>query len=185
MTTQLVRRQFTVTDYSRMRETGILTEDDRVELLDGEVYVMSPIGPLHVAIVNRLNKLLMQQVEDETIVSIQNPIQLDDYSEPQPDITILRAREDTYATALATAEDILLLIEVADTSITYDRDQKLPRYATADIQEVWIVDVENQIIEQYTQPVHSQYTFISKILFGNTVTSKTIPYIQISTDRVF
>src|SRR3954464_3643711 len=89
MIAQTLRRQFTIHDYARMREAGILTEDDRVELLDGEIYLMSPIGPLHIAIANRLTKLLMRQVGDDAILSIQNAIQLDDYSEPRPDVALL------------------------------------------------------------------------------------------------
>lgn len=111
MTAQTVRRQFTVYDYARMREGGILTEDDRVELLDGEIYLTSPLGPLHIALVNRLNKILMRCVDDQAIVSIQNAVQLDDYSEPQPDIAVLRSRDDEYAQSLARPEDIWLIIE--------------------------------------------------------------------------
>src|SRR5918911_3522979 len=90
MVTSTLRRQFTVDDYARMRETGILNEDDRVELLDGEIYIMSPLGPLHIALVNRLNKLRMKYVGDDALLSVQNSVRLDDYSEPQPDIAVLR-----------------------------------------------------------------------------------------------
>src|SRR4026209_134436 len=136
MIAQTLRRQFTVHDYARMREAGILTEDDRVELLDGEIFLMSPLGPLHIAIVNRLNKLLMRQVGDDAILSIQNAVQLNDYSEPQPDVALLHPRDDYYNQALARPDDILLLIEVADTSLGYDRELKLPRYAASNIAEV-------------------------------------------------
>jgi Uma2 family endonuclease len=185
MTIRLLRRQFTTTDYARMRESGILTEDDRVELLDGEVYLMSPIGPLHVTIVNRLNRILVRQVGDDAIVSIQNPIQLDTFSEPQPDVTVLRYRADEYATKLPVPADILLLIEVADTSLAYDRQQKLPRYAIAQIQEVWIVDVEQQIIEQYTSPMADQYTQLHKVLYSHSISSTMMPQIQLETDSIF
>jgi Uma2 family endonuclease len=153
MSAPTLRRQFTVRDYSRMRETGILTEDDRVELLDGEIYQMSPLGSLHIAIVNRLNKLLMRQVGDDAILSIQNSVQLNDYSESQPDVALLSSRDDYYEQALARPDDILLLIEVSDISLDYDRDQKLPRYAASNIAEVWIVDVDQQVVEQYLQPM--------------------------------
>jgi Uma2 family endonuclease len=185
VTLTLTRRQFTVHDYARMRETGILTEDDRVELLDGEIYVMSPIGPLHVAMVNKLNKLLTQLVGESGIISIQNPIQLDDYSEPQPDIAILNPRDDYYTGALATPDDVLLIIEIADTSLDYDRDEKLPRYAAAHISEVWIIDVNKQIIEQYTQPTRGEYTQLHKALFGTTITATTLPALQLTTDQLF
>jgi Uma2 family endonuclease len=185
MIAQTLRRQFTVHDYARMREAGILAEDDRVELLDGEIYLMSPLGPLHIAIVNRLNKLLVRQVGDDAIVSVQNAVQLDDYSEPQPDVALLHPRDDYYAQALPRPDDILLLIEVADTSLGYDRDQKLPRYAASNIGEVWIVDVDQRLVEQYSQPLQGQYTQLTKILFGNAIESKTMPQIHFSIDQLF
>jgi Uma2 family endonuclease len=168
-----------------MRETGILAEDDRVELLDGEVYVMSPIGPAYIALVNRLNKIIMRQIGDDAIISIQNPVQLDDYSEPQPDVAILSPRDDYYDQALARPDDILLIVEVADTSLDYDRERKLPRYAASNVAEVWIIDVERQTIEQYTQPLHGQYTQLNKILLGTTIASKTPPIVQLTTDQLF
>ena len=180
-----LRRQFTVSDYARMRETGILAEDDRVELLDGEIYLMSPLGPLHIAIVNRLNKLLMRQVGDDAILSIQSSVQLNDYSEPQPDVALLSPRDDYYDQALARPDDILFLIEVADTSLEYDRDLKLPRYAASNVAEVWIVDVDRRIVEQYSHPLQGQYTEISKILLGNSIQSKTLPQIRFTTDQLF
>src|SRR5215216_6351059 len=120
MAIQIARWQFTVTDYARMRETGILSEDDRVELIDGEVRPMSPIGPPHAAIVNRLNRLMSRQLGELAIVSVQNPIQLSDYTEPQPDLAVLHPRDDFYAHAHPRVDDILLVVEVADTSIEYD-----------------------------------------------------------------
>jgi Uma2 family endonuclease len=185
MSTPTLRRQFTVRDYARMRETGILTEDDRVELLDGEIYQMSPLGSLHIAIVNRLNKLLMRQVGDDAILSIQNSVQLNDYSEPQPDVALLSPRDDYYDQALARPDDILLLIEVADTSLDYDREHKLPRYAASNIAEVWIIDVDQQIVEQYSQPMQGQYTQIHKVLFGNPIRSKTMQQITFTTEQLF
>lgn len=185
MTIAITRHQFTVHEYARMRETGILTEDDRVELLDGEIYVMSPIGPLHVGIVNKLNKLLTKQVGDSGIISIQNPIRLSDYSEPQPDIAILSPRDDFYTHALATPDDLLLVIEIADSSIEYDREEKLPRYARSQVSEVWIVDVTKKVIEQYTQPLQGEYTQLHKVLAGNTITATSVTGIIINTKYIF
>lgn len=118
---------------------------------------MSPIGPLHIAIVNRLNRLLSRQVGDAAIVSVQNAIQLDDYSEPQPDIVLLAPRADFYADALTRPDDVLLLVEVADSSLAYDRDEKLPRYAAAGIPVVWIIDVAGRCVEQHANPRGSHY----------------------------
>jgi len=168
-----------------MRETGILTEDDRVELLDGDIYQMGPLGSLHIAIVNRLAKLLMRLAGDDAILSIQNSVQLNDYSEPHPDVALLSPRDDYYEQALARPDDILLLIEVADTSLDYDRDQKLPRYAASNIAEVWIIDVDRQIVEQYSQSMQGQYTQLHKVLFGNTIQSKTMQQIAFTTEQIF
>jgi Uma2 family endonuclease len=185
MTIAVARHQFTVREYARMREAGILLEDARVELLDGEIYVMSPIGAFHVGLVNKLNHLLMQQVGAVGIVSIQNPIRLNDYSEPQPDIAILSPRDDFYTTALATPDDVLLLIEIADSSLAYDREEKLPRYARAHISEVWIIDANRASIEQYTQPIQDEYTQVRKVLYGNHITSAQLPQIIIDTKQLF
>ncbi len=184
MAVQITRWQFTVTDYARMVETGILSEDDRVELIDGDVRAMSPIGPLHAAIVKRLNALLNQALGDTAIVSVQDPIQLGDYSEPEPDLAVLRSRPDYYANSHPQPEDILLLVEVSDSSLEYDRDEKIPRYAMAHIPEVWIVDVHGEAIEQYSQPRTGSYRTMYLLKNGDTITSVSLPMIQVSVDYV-
>ena len=184
MTVTIQRRPFTVRDYSRMLETGILTEDDRVELIDGEVRLMSPIGPLHVAIVNRLTALLTRQLGDQAIVSVQNPIQLNDYSEPQPDLTVLAPRADFYSTALALPDDVLLVIEVADSSLEYDRDEKLPRYAASGIAEVWIIDVSSGSVEQYSAPRGDHYGTKQTHDGANQVVSVSLPALSVTVRRV-
>src|SRR5580658_8042000 len=112
MSVVVQRRQFTVDDFARMVDAGILAKDERVELIDGEVRYMSPIGSLHAAIVNRLNAVLTEKLLHRAIVSIQNPVVLNDFTEPQPDIVVLRLKEDYYAEALPGPSDVLLLIEV-------------------------------------------------------------------------
>lgn len=185
MSTPTLRRQFSVDDYARMREAGILTEDDRVELIDGEIYCMSPLGSLHVALVNRLNRLLLPLVGMDAIISVQNAVRLDDYSEPQPDIAVLHPEDHDYAAALPSAQDIFLVIEVADTSLDYDRDVKLPRYAESGIGEVWIVDAQQHIIEQYTQPLQGQYMRIQKYPRGTVIQSVMMSRITINTAQIF
>ncbi|MCS6938649.1 MAG: Uma2 family endonuclease [Roseiflexaceae bacterium] len=186
MTTETITRyRFTVDAYARLREAGVLYEDDRVELIDGEIREMSPVGARHVSLVNRLNALLVRLAGDSAIVSVQNPIRLDEYNEPQPDLALLRPREDAYLDALATPEDVLLVIEVADTSLAYDQQEKLPRYARAGIAEVWLVDAGRQIIEQYTMPVAGEYTLLHKILPGGRISAVMLPQVSFTTDALF
>jgi Uma2 family endonuclease len=181
----VARRQFTVTEYQRMAETGILHEDDRVELIDGEIFEMSPIGSRHVACVNRLLASVSQQVGQTVIVSVQNPIQLTDYAEPQPDLVLLRAQPDFYAEALPTPLDVLLLIEVADTSLEYDRDVKIPRYALANIPEVWLVDVENETVIVYTRPSTSGYQTVQQFEAGKVIRATMVPSVEVAVDEIF
>ena len=149
MAVQILRWQFTVADFARMVEAGILAEDDRVELIDGEVRAMGPIGPRHIAIVNRLNALISRQVADSAIISVQNPIQLTDYTEPQPDIAVLRPREDFYAHALPLPADVLLVVEVAESSLEYDREEKAIRTLGENVLEVDASRSLRELAEEY------------------------------------
>jgi Uma2 family endonuclease len=185
MAIQILRWQFTVADFARMVEAGILAEDDRVELIDGEVRAMSPIGPRHVAIVNRLNALLSRQVADRAIVSVQNPIQLTDYTEPQPDIAVLRPREDFYAQALPLPEDVLLVVEVAETSLEYDRDEKIPRYAQTRIPEVWLIEVEQVTVTQYTHPDGTRYRRVQTLARGQFLSADILGPLHCAIDSIF
>lgn len=185
MTIQIARRQFTVADYARMRESAILAEDDRVELLDGEVREMSPIGPIHAAIVKRLNTLLGRLLDTTVILSIQDPIQLNDYSEPQPDLAILQHRDDFYAAAHPVADDVLLVIEVADSSVEYDREEKMPRYAAAQIPEAWLVDVAGDVVEQYWQPRNGKYLLKRLVERGDTIVAQSVSKLEIAVDAIF
>lgn len=185
MTVQIIRYQFTVTDYARMRETGILNEDDRVELIDGEVRLMSPIGPFHAAIVKRLNTLLSERISPTVIISIQDPIQLTDYTEPQPDVALLQYRADFYANAHPVADDVLLALEVSDSSLDYDRDEKLPRYAEGHIPEVWIIDLPHLTVEQYTQPRNGKYLSKRLLERGDTLISTSVPDVILDVTTIF
>jgi Uma2 family endonuclease len=139
--TQLQRRLFTADEFHRIAEAGILREDDRVELVDGEIVEMTPIGSHHAACVDRLNVLLQRSVDGRGIVRVQGPIRLDAHSEPQPDLSVLALRTDFYASAHPTPSNVLLVVEVAETSARYDRDIKIPLYARAAIPETWLVDL--------------------------------------------
>jgi Uma2 family endonuclease len=147
----VVRMRFSVDRYEAMIRGGILTENDRVELLHGEIVEKMPIGPHHLACVNRLNRHLQRLAGDRAIVSVQNPIRLED-SEPEPDVALLRPRPDDYAAATPGPADVFLVIEVADTSLDDDRTTKAPLYAANGIREYWIVDLNDGAIEVRRQP---------------------------------
>lgn len=146
------RRPFTTEEYHRLLQAGILREDDRVELIEGEILEMSPIGSRHVAAVNRIARLFFQRFGDRAIVSVQNPVRIDSRSEPRPDLALLKPNPSDYAEALPTSQDVLLLVEIMDTSQAYDREVKLPLYAKAGIPEVWLVDLEAHRLEVYRKP---------------------------------
>jgi Uma2 family endonuclease len=140
-----------------MGETGILGPADRVELIEGEIIDMSPIGVLHAAIVARLASHFSLRLGATAVVWCQNPLRLDDVSEPEPDITILRPRADFYTTSLPGPADALLVIEVADTSLAYDLGTKVPLYARHGIPEVWVIDASTRQIRVFRQPVGGGY----------------------------
>ena len=151
------RYRFTVDEYDRLGEAGILGEDDRVELIDGEIVMMTPIGVRHAAGANRLNRLLVRLYGDAGIVQVQNPIVLDQRSEPQPDLSVLLPRDDFYFDRHPQPEDVFLAIEVADTSIGYDRRVKVPLYASAGIAEMWIFDAGGELVDVYRKPFPGGY----------------------------
>lgn len=153
----LAHRRFTVDEYHRMAEAGILGEDDRVELLDGEIVQVSPISARHAATVTRLQRLFERLAGDRAIVRVQNPVQLDRYSEPEPDITLVTPRDDFYAGGHPAPRDVLLIVEVADTSLRSDRHRKLPSYARAGIPEVWLVDLTVDRVERHREPRGDAY----------------------------
>ena len=146
MAVQPTKKRYTVDEYHHMAEVGILKEDERFELIDGEVVYMSPIGDRHAACVRRLIALLTEHVGRNAIVDAQNPVQLIEYAEPQPDISLLKYRADYYAKQTPAPEDILLLIEVSDTSLVYDRDVTVPLYARDGVPEVWVVDLTGDVV---------------------------------------
>jgi Uma2 family endonuclease len=172
-THEVTRRRFTVHDYHRMGEAGILHEDDRVELIEGEIVEMAAIGTRHFTCVNQLNRLLVRGVGDAAIVSVQNPVRLDEHTEPQPDLAVLQTRD--YRESLPMPEDVLLLIEVSDTTLAYDRGVKLPLYARAGIPEVWIVDLMGEVIERHTGPSGDGYGHVERLRRGEEIRSSALP----------
>jgi Uma2 family endonuclease len=157
MSVPIERRVFTADEVYRMLDIGILSEDDRIELIEGDLVRMSPIGKSHAACVDRLNALLNRRCGDRAIVRVQGPIHIDDSSEPQPDVALLKPRPDFYAQAHPTPEDILLVIEVADSSVDYDRSIKIPLYARAGIPVAMLVDLNADRIEVSSEPENGTY----------------------------
>ncbi|MGH3566979.1 MAG: Uma2 family endonuclease [Pseudonocardia sp.] len=170
-----LRRRFTVEEYERMGEVGVLDPDERVELLDGEIVAMSPIGPRHASIVDIINEVLVLTLARRAWVRIQNPVRLPPHSEPQPDIIIARRRRDFYRSAHPTAEDTLLVLEVADSSLRMDRAVKLPIYAREGIVEVWIVDLGADVVHVHARPVDGVYRDVRTVSGAQSIVPVAIP----------
>ncbi|MBA2442426.1 MAG: Uma2 family endonuclease [Rubrobacter sp.] len=178
------KRLFTADEYHRMAEAGILDEDDRVELIEGEVLEMSPVGSRHAACVNRFNSLFNRQVTDKAIVGVQNPVRLDEHSEPEPDLALLRPREDFYSGDHPAPGDVLLLVEVAETSAEYDSAVKLPLYARAGIPEVWLVNLPDESIELHHRAASGEYRETLRAKRGERLASKTVPELEVAVGDV-
>lgn len=176
-TREVTRRRFTVHEYHRMAEAGILHEDDRIELIDGEIVEMSPIGGRHVSCVGRFARVLSLFVEERYLVNSQSPIRLDDRREPQPDVALVKDRK--YGPSLPGPGDVLLLVEIADASLAYDRDVKLPLYAGASVPEAWIVDLSKEIVERHTDPSADDYRRVERARRGETIESTVLPGLTI------
>jgi len=154
----MTRHRLTVDDYHHMAESGILGLDDRVELIAGEVLDMSPIGSLHAALVRALARWLAEAAGPTAIVAVQDPIRLDDSSEPQPDIALVKLRPDFYAAAHPGPADTLLIVEVAESSLAYDLGIKVPLYACHGIPEVWVIDATTRTTHRFRGPQPEGYS---------------------------
>lgn len=184
MAVEVTRRLFNAAEYHRMAEAGILSEDDRVELIEGEIVQMSPIGSRHQACVDRLSTLFHQHVGRAAIVRVQGPVSLGEYSEPQPDLALLRPRDDFYAQAHPTPADILLLVEVAETSQGYDRDIKLPLYARAGVPEVWLADLVEDAMYVYCQPHGGAYNEARQVRRGESLAPRLLPHVTLEVGAI-
>jgi Uma2 family endonuclease len=192
MTAQLVTpsfesniHKFTVQQYYLMHEAGVFAEGDRLELINGEIREMSPIGRKHAVCVARTTRFFQIKLGDRAFIWTQNPIRLSDHSEPQPDLAILKWRDDFYAEALPTPDDILLIIEVADSTIAYDREVKSLLYATNGIPEMWLFDVNKKIIEGYSQPSASGYKRMQRYEENDTLAMLAFPDIVFDWEEIF
>jgi len=162
MALQILQGPFTVDTYQRLGELGVLREDERVELVAGQVVAMTPIGPAHWSCVNRLTTLFAPLAGPMATLSVQNPLILETHDAPQPDIAVLQPRADGYRAKRPGPADVLLVIEVADSSLVYDRDVKIPRYARAGIPDVWLVDLTGERIEVFRDPVAGTYADVRR-----------------------
>ena len=184
MSVQLQKHYFNVDEYYRMAKVGIFSEDDRVELIEGEVVEMSPIGSSHQGCVDELTAIVMEKMGREVIVRVQGPIQVDEYSEPQPDISLLRPRRDYYRRAHPVPSEVLLVIEVADSSVEYDRNVKLPLYARAGIPEAWLVILAKEFSEVHSEPKNGKYQKVQRLKRGKTLASITLPGLKLAVEDI-
>jgi Uma2 family endonuclease len=180
---ELPRHLWTVEEYHRMGEVGLLDADTRVELIEGEIVEMAPIGDAHAATSNRLNRLLVLAVGERGIVAVGNPVRLSQRSEPQPDFSVLRPRAD-YQTKGPRPEDVMLAVEVSDTTLRRDRRVKLALYARAGIPEFWIVNLEVREVEIYRSPGGDSYASVERKGPGDVVTMEALPGVTIAISRI-
>lgn len=179
-TPALTRYKLTVDDYHRMGEAGILTREHRVELIEGDLIEMAPIGSGHGAVVGRLNKRLVISAGDQALIWIQMSIRLSRYSEPEPDALILRPRADDYEKSLPTAKDVIALVEVADSSLGYDREIKLPLYARHGVAEVWLVDLRARQVEIHRRPGPDGYAEKLVARPGDMLRPAALPSVEVA-----
>lgn len=179
------RHRLSVDDFYRMAEVGILADDVRVELVDGEIIDMAPPGPLHASAVTRMTELFIHAVSGRATVLTQNPVRISKYSEPQPDLALLRPREDYYSTQHPLPADVLLVVEIADSSLTFDRDTKAPLYAQHEIPELWLVDLRGKRLVRYRIPDQGAYSRVDEPDTGNALTVSALPGISIELAGLF
>ena len=179
------RHRLTVADYCRMAEVGILAPDARVELIDGDIFDMPPPGNLHAATVDRLVEIFNCALDGRFSVRGQNPMRLGDLSEPQPDVALLRRRKDFYGEHRPGAADTLLIVEVADSSLRFDRETKLRLYASHEILEVWLVDLRNRRLTRYRAPQQGEYTLIDEPDLGSALGVAALPGIAVDLHDLF
>lgn len=180
----LERRLFTVDEYERMVEVGILDADSRVELLNGEIVKMATIGSPHASVVNRSNRLLTRRVDDDVLVVPGNPLRLPPQSEPEPDLMLVRFRTDYYKAGHPTAREALLVIEVSDSSLRTDRLVKVPIYAREGVSEVWVVDIEADRIFVHTQPSGGDYGLIRTAHRGDELRPTLVPSVAVTVEEI-
>ena len=184
MAVQLQKRLLTTDAYHHLLQAGMFDEDDRLELIEGQIVEMSPISSKHAARVNRLNRMFTQMLGERALVSVQNPIRLGEHSEPQPDLALLRPRADYYAGSHPEPADVLLVVEVSETLAGYDRDVKMPLYARAGIPEAWLLSLADKWIEVYSEPSPVGYLSVRRVLPGASLAPQAFPDMTVAVSEV-
>lgn len=179
------KHSITAAEYLRMAEAGVFAPDARLELMDGEIIEMAPIGSRHAAVVNTLNALFNRKAGDRAIASIQNALVLSDRTVPQPDLALLKPSPDRYFSALPAARDVLLLVEVADSTLRFDLERKCPLYARAGITETWVIDVNLQRLRILRDPVAGEYQSVQDITGNSAATVQALPDVAIVVADLF
>jgi hypothetical protein len=184
MAVALRKKRFTVDEYQRMGQVGILSEDDRVELIDGEIVAMMPIGPRHNACVASANRALVTAAGSDAIVLPQGSVRLNLYYEPEPDLVLLRPRADFYASRHAGPRDILLIVEIAESSIDYDREVKTRVYAEFGVPEYWIADLNANLVWRYSAPESGAYQTVAQHRRGESIAPALLPACVVAVDAL-
>jgi Uma2 family endonuclease len=180
MSLSLITRKFTVEEYEKMATEGIIKPDEKVELIRGEIIKMSPMGTRHAAGIARLTQLFSRKFGDLILLGVQNPIRLNNNSQPEPDLSLLIPRSDFYVAAYPCPQDIYLIIEVSDSTLDYDRYTKISLYAEANIKEVWIVNLKEECLEVYRHPLQGSYQDIQKYYRGEIIFIESFPAIELT-----
>jgi len=180
MAIQNPKRLISIDDYHRMAADGLFSEDDRVELIDGEIVEMTPIGDLHCAGVRRLDDLFTSALGRRVLVDKEHPVQLGNWSEPEPDLALLARRDDYYASGTPTPDDVFLIVEVADSSAGYDRRVKAPLYAREGIREYWLLDLQAGLLEVHRGPGPGGYQQIRRLRRGDSIAAEAFPDVLFS-----
>lgn len=184
MPATLTTRRFTVDEYYRMAEVGILAPGERVELIEGEIIPMAAIGSRHAGCVNGLTQFFVSGLAGRAVVAIQNPVRLNRRSEPQPDVAVLHPRPDRYAERHPHPDEVFLLVEVADTSSGYDRGTKAPLYARAGIPEYWLVDLDAGVVEVHREPSGEGYGTVTRHLPGEELAPLAFPEFRLRVEEI-
>jgi len=184
MAIAITKRRFTADEFVRMGEAGILRREDRVELIDGEIVTKMTIGPRHAACVDRATRLLVTRAGESAIIRVQGAVRVNLFSQPEPDLMLLRPRSDFYAPGHPGPADILLIIEVAESSLDYDRKVKAPLYARSSVHEYWLIDLNKNVVTCYSSPEHDTYRVARRFRRGQSLSPRLLPGVVVSVDEL-